>query len=66
MRSAVPITEPAEVPTMTSAVRASQPRSDLEGGEHPGVVRLANDPAGAEHESDAGHGAIPTRSGPGR
>ena len=50
--------EPADVPTITSAVRASQPEVRLEGGQHPGVVRLADEATGAQHEPDSGHRQI--------
>ena len=53
MRRAVPITEPAEVPTMTSARAGVPPEVHLEGGEHACVVGLPDDPARPEDEPDA-------------
>ena len=51
-RSAAPVTEPAEVPTMTVACRGSQAGLALQGREDPGLVGLADDAAGTEHQAD--------------
>ena len=44
--------EPAEVPTMTSALRGSQPVSRSSALRLPASHELADDPAGPQHEPD--------------